>query len=681
MPRVPHPDPLYPVVWADAPTVPDSPATPAISGLPDDDDPIQLHLDEALVRKADNDTVDRWKTLSGPWFAARGGDAASRWKDIEQSLNEIVRRPLGELDTVRQRNMYRDIMAPRLSAWGDEARAHAERETQAFNDAESQRRQDIALEAMRRGARLGDMRAVAEGERRLVGEVRGRSRRQGLDPDAASAAETDARAAAHADVVEHLAQHDPRQAQDWLNARAATIGDAAKVDRLHGMLQPYVAEQQQEGLAGLIRDEGGDLPAQHAAVDAMGLDPAIADGLKQRLADMAEGDRRAVEKEQDAAFSRVMTSVLDPETQALRGIPLADYYALTPERLDTIRAIMAANLRGQVPAANPELDRNPADKVAQGSFSLDDMHQVPVDSSTPPTDEIDGAEHGNDPTGASLMLAAYTPATPATPPSARARQTALAEKWQRLSPSQRLRDPDLADAARAVEASKKLLQQDDKSLYANLGPTLAPGGDYTKNQVIKYLDLVVAQSIANGGTFKVPPDNELASGGKHAMYLFKDIRKASFLALRERQIQALAFLTSPSGGGWSREQAAGIVANLTIESFLDPQKKQKPGKGYGLAQWDINGPRAKNFSKLFPKQNLVGSSITQQLAFITYELKYGAYRKVGSMLSLAKTPDESSRIITNSYEKPSRFAKNGPNERAIESQNIYNSFFSSKKYH
>ncbi len=112
------------------------------------------------------------------------------------------------------------------------------------------------------------------------------------------------------------------------------------------MLQPYVAEQQQEGLAGLIRDEGGDLPAQHAAVDAMGLDPAIADGLKQRLADMAEGDRRAVEKEQDAAFSRVMAAVLDPETQSLRGIPLADYYALTPERLDTVRAIMAANLRG-----------------------------------------------------------------------------------------------------------------------------------------------------------------------------------------------------------------------------------------------------------------------------------------------------------------------------------------------
>jgi len=291
MPRVPYPDPLYPVVWADTPDAPDSPPTPAVSGPPDDDDPFQLNLDEALVRKADNDTVDRWKAFSGPWFDARGEEAAARWKDIEQGLNEIVRRPLGELATTRQRNMYRDIMEPRLSAWGDEARAHADRETQAFNDSESRQRQDLALAAMRRGARLNDMRAVAEGERRIIGEVRGRSRRQGLDPDAARAAEADALGAAHADLVEHLAQHDPQHAQGWLNAHAAMIGDAAKVDRLHGMLQPYVAEQQQqEGLADLIRGEVSDLPGQLSAVDAMGFDADTAKRLKDRLADRAARD-------------------------------------------------------------------------------------------------------------------------------------------------------------------------------------------------------------------------------------------------------------------------------------------------------------------------------------------------------------------------------------------------------
>ncbi|WP_157216329.1 hypothetical protein [Flavisphingomonas formosensis] len=376
MPRVPHPDPLYPVVWAETPTAPDSPATPAVSGLPEDDDPIQLHLDEALVRKADNDTVDRWKTLSGPWFAARGEDAATRWKDIEQSLHEIVRRPLGELATTRQRNMYRDIMEPRLSAWGDEARAHADRETQAFNDSESRQRQDLALAAMRRGARLNDMRAVAEGERRIIGEVRGRSRRQGLDPDATSAAETDALGAAHADLVEHLAQHDPQHAQGWLDAHGGMISDPAKVERLKNMLQPYVAEQQQEGLADLIREEGGDLPAQHAAVDAMGLDAPIADGLKQRLADMAEGDRRTAEKEQDAALSRVMAAVLDPEMQTLRGIPPADYYALTPDRLKMVNAVMAANLRGEGAVANPGLYRALANRAARGVLTNDEVRKT-----------------------------------------------------------------------------------------------------------------------------------------------------------------------------------------------------------------------------------------------------------------------------------------------------------------
>jgi len=239
MPTVPYPDPLYPVVWADTPNGPDSFSPPA-GGVapPDDDDPFQLHLDEALVRKADNDAVDQWKSLSGPWFASQGEDAATRWKQIERSLNEIVHRPLGELETERQRRMYRDIMAPRLEAWGDEARAHATREAQAFNDTTSQQRQDLAQAAMRRGARLGDMRAIAEGEQRLIGEVRGRSRRQGLNADAASAAEADALGAAHADVVEHLAQHDPQRAQDWLNGHGATIGDPAKVDRLNRMASP-----------------------------------------------------------------------------------------------------------------------------------------------------------------------------------------------------------------------------------------------------------------------------------------------------------------------------------------------------------------------------------------------------------------------------------------------------------
>ena len=102
-----------------------------------------------------------------------------------------------------------------------------------------------------------------------------------------------------------------------------------------------------------------------------------------------------------------------------------------------------------------------------------------------------------------------------------------------------------------------------------------------KNQIIQHLDSLIAKSIANGDIFKVPPDNELVPGGKHAMYLLNDIKKAAYLALRDRQTIALKFLTSEEGGHWSQEQASGIVANLTIESFLDPQKNQEDG-GKGI---------------------------------------------------------------------------------------------------
>ena len=410
MPTVPYPNRYQPVVPAFRREDDDDTSRPGAKGSgapPDADDPVGMHLDEARVRKADNDVVEQWKALSGPWFGARGEAAVGRWKEIERALDEIVRRPLASLETERQRGMYREIMEPRLALWGDEARAHGEREVRAFNDAESERRQGLARDAMSRAARLGDMHALGGGEARLAGEVRGRSQREGLDPDAARAAAADALGAAHAHVVEQLAQHDPQRAQDWLDTHRETIGDPAQVDRLNRILRPYVAEQQQEGLADLIRSGAGDLPAQHAAVDAMGLDPVVADRLKHRLADMAEGDRRAAEKEQDAAFSRVMAAVLDPKTQSLRGIAPSDYDLLTPERQGIANALMAANLRGDGPAANPDLYKSLADKAALGALTFDDLRAA-SDGDGQRLDTSQSADEGV-PTPSTASSARFTP--------------------------------------------------------------------------------------------------------------------------------------------------------------------------------------------------------------------------------------------------------------------------------
>jgi len=237
MAQIPDTDPDYPVVPA-FPEEEDHPWLPS--------DPFQLNLDEAQVRKADNELVDGWKATSGPWFGAQGEDAALRWPEMRQALDEAVRRPLGSLDNDRQRQMYGDLAARRRDGWYDEARAHATREAQAFNEAQSQRRQALALDALARGARLGDMRSIADGERRLIGEVRGRSERQGLDSAAAEAADADARAQAHGEVVQRLVAHDPQRAQNWVNWHRGMLRDPATLD---GWLRPYVAEQDADGLA------------------------------------------------------------------------------------------------------------------------------------------------------------------------------------------------------------------------------------------------------------------------------------------------------------------------------------------------------------------------------------------------------------------------------------------------
>src|SRR5260363_90445 len=49
--------------------------------------------------------------------------------------------------------------------------------------------------------------------------------------------------------------------------------------------------------------------------------------------------------------------------------------------------------------------------------------------------------------------------------------------------------------------------------------------------------------------------------------------------------------------GWTHKQAAGIVANLKIESGLNPKAVGDGGKAYGIAQW--HPPRQAEFRRAF----------------------------------------------------------------------------------
>lgn len=126
--------------------------------------------------------------------------------------------------------------------------------------------------------------------------------------------------------------------------------------------------------------------------------------------------------------------------------------------------------------------------------------------------------------------------------------------------------------------------------------------------------------------------------------------------LAEREKMALEFFQSLEGGGWTKEQATGIVANLKYESggTLSPSAENGVG-AYGIAQW-LEKSRVKDFKETMGKE-LRGSSFLDQLKFVNHEL-HGNLSKVGSLLRNTKTKEEATQVIMHDYENPGKHDEN-----------------------
>jgi hypothetical protein len=119
-------------------------------------------------------------------------------------------------------------------------------------------------------------------------------------------------------------------------------------------------------------------------------------------------------------------------------------------------------------------------------------------------------------------------------------------------------------------------------------------------------------------------------------------------SVAEREKMALEFFQSLEGGGWTKEQATGIVANLKYESGLNPNKENGIGM-YGLAQWDTY--RRGKFKEFMGKE-IEGSSFLDQLKFVSHELQ-AKEREAGTSLRNTKTKEEATEVIMHEYERPS----------------------------
>lgn len=110
--------------------------------------------------------------------------------------------------------------------------------------------------------------------------------------------------------------------------------------------------------------------------------------------------------------------------------------------------------------------------------------------------------------------------------------------------------------------------------------------------------------------------------------------------------KAIAYFMSQ---GWSREQAAGLAANIKAESGFAHNAVGDSGKAYGLLQWHPDRQAA--FAK-WRGYDIRKSSFEDQLAFMHYELTQGNERPAGNALRAARTAQDAGRIASFNYVRP-----------------------------
>lgn len=110
-------------------------------------------------------------------------------------------------------------------------------------------------------------------------------------------------------------------------------------------------------------------------------------------------------------------------------------------------------------------------------------------------------------------------------------------------------------------------------------------------------------------------------------------------------VDAVKFFESK---GYTREQAAGIVANLMAESNLNPKAVGDSGQAVGIGQW--HPVRQADFKKAFGT-DLKDATLEQQLAFVDWELR-NTERTAMEKLRAAKTPQQAGDAVSRYYERP-----------------------------
>jgi len=116
--------------------------------------------------------------------------------------------------------------------------------------------------------------------------------------------------------------------------------------------------------------------------------------------------------------------------------------------------------------------------------------------------------------------------------------------------------------------------------------------------------------------------------------------------------EAMNYLTKQ---GWTKEQAAGIIGNLQVESGINLKINAlgDNGRAYGIAQWHPD--RQNKFSQLYNK-DIRESNFKEQLAFLNWELN-NSEKRAGNIIRGATSAADAAALFDIHYERSSGTAR------------------------
>jgi len=172
-------------------------------------------------------------------------------------------------------------------------------------------------------------------------------------------------------------------------------------------------------------------------------------------------------------------------------------------------------------------------------------------------------------------------------------------------------------------------------------------------------DTVQNRSSAGGGFASI--SNISGSARNIAAGATGNITTGDGRATNGSAARALEFFQSK---GWSLAQAAGIVANLDIETggTFNPAAVGDGGKAYGIAQWH---PDRQAHFQSWAGRNIRGSTFEQQLEFVQFELTEGREKRAGNRIRQTTTPQDAAAITDQFYERSDGTARARRIRRAI----------------